>query len=156
MVINQTSEGKAAGWKYIPGNIILFQYLGRRDLIELSICCKSYRNQLERLVFEKLSLVTWSWYNWEFSKELKYSYKLEKALETLKADLGSKLKLVKKFTLNCMVDCSFAETFTKLLPSIKTLKLIVGPVEYGCLGEGLITILKGIEGLEHLDFYDVE
>ncbi|KXN69155.1 hypothetical protein CONCODRAFT_8443 [Conidiobolus coronatus NRRL 28638] len=83
------------------------------------------------------------------------SYKLEKMLEFLKADLGSKLKFIKKFMLDNMVGCEFAEKLIKLLRNIKTLS-IFGYVGACSLGKGLTTILKGLEHLEHVDFYCID
>jgi hypothetical protein len=117
MDIIKYKEVKATTWEYIPDTDTLVEYLGRRDLIELSKCCKSFRNQLERRVLENLSLYTWESNNKDIYEELRIineffeDYDLEKALEFLKNDLGSKLIFVKKFVLSCKI----WEVFTEIL-----------------------------------------
>ncbi|KXN69922.1 hypothetical protein CONCODRAFT_79094, partial [Conidiobolus coronatus NRRL 28638] len=155
MDTNNIIKDQGANWEYLPDTDTLLMYFGRKDLLELSKCCKRYRNHLESRVLESLNLDAWVYDNMEIYDELREDYKIVKVLEFLKNDLGSKLKFVKKFGLNCEVDRSFAEVFVKLLPNIKTLSLY-GFTEYGCcLGEGLISILEGIENLENVNLYDI-
>ncbi|KXN66738.1 hypothetical protein CONCODRAFT_11348 [Conidiobolus coronatus NRRL 28638] len=152
----QIKVNQANTWEYIPDPDTILQYLERKDLIEFSKCCKRYRNQLKSRVFENLSLETWERNNKEFYYELKKSRRFEEALEPLKISLGTKLKFVKIFTLHCEVGFGFAEIFVKLLPNIKTLKIMSVTIEFDCwLGEGLPTIFKGMVRLEHLYLYNV-
>ncbi|KXN67115.1 hypothetical protein CONCODRAFT_10884 [Conidiobolus coronatus NRRL 28638] len=122
----------------------------------MSKCCKSYRKRLEPHVLESLDLYIWQDNNSEIYDKLRSSNKLKEALEFLKTDLGSKLKFVKNFTLNCDIDCSFAEIFIELLPNIKTLSLSGAGVNICCLGEGLTAILKGMKRLEYVNFYQID
>ncbi|KXN66739.1 hypothetical protein CONCODRAFT_11349 [Conidiobolus coronatus NRRL 28638] len=153
----QVKINQSTSWEYVPDSDTLLEYLDRVDLVELSKCCKSYRNQLNNRIFENLSLGTWKNNNRDAYSELIKSCRLEKTLEFLKTDLDTKLKFVNSFTLNCEVDCDFAEVFVKLFPNIKALFI------HGCgvcvclcsgfscdLKEGLVTILKGMKRLEHL------
>jgi hypothetical protein len=156
MNINQTIDGKALSWRNLPDTINLLQYLCRRDLIELSKCCKRYRKQLEPQILEKLNLYTWKDNNSEIYGKLRDRNKLNEILEFLKIDLGSKLSYVKKFALNCDVNCEFAEIFINLLPKINALSLFAGGEYVCCLGEGLTAILKGLKGLEHVDFFEID
>ncbi|KXN67110.1 hypothetical protein CONCODRAFT_10879, partial [Conidiobolus coronatus NRRL 28638] len=156
MVNNLHKENQTASWEYIPDTDTLLRYLDRESLVELSKCCKRYRNQLEHRVLEKLHLDTWCINNSKIYAYLTESCKLEKVLEFLKIDLGSKLKFVKIFKLDCEVDCCFAEKFINLLPNVKTLELF-GVDEYDCcLGKGLATILKSMDHLEHVKLYSID
>ncbi|KXN66740.1 hypothetical protein CONCODRAFT_11350, partial [Conidiobolus coronatus NRRL 28638] len=157
MNTKQINKDKATSWGYIPNPDTIIEYLGRKELIELSKCCKFFRNQLKSRVFENLSLETWERNNKEVYYELKKVHRLEEALESLKTILGIKLKFVKIFTLHCQVNCGFAEIFVKLLPNVKTLNLISTVIGFDYwLGEGLLTIFKGIVRLEHLYLYNVD
>jgi hypothetical protein len=147
---NQTQE---FSWEHLPDKITLVQYLGRDDLIELSKCCKYYRNQLERQVLEKLSLSTWIGKNMDTYIELTESNDYKKALKYMENDLGSKLKFVKKITLDCEIDHPFAKKIVELLPNLKTLRFYEN--HEGCCNNSeisLITILKGMKKLEHAEF----
>ncbi|KXN65709.1 hypothetical protein CONCODRAFT_12625, partial [Conidiobolus coronatus NRRL 28638] len=84
MDTKQIKENQAITWEYIAGPDTLLEYLGRKELIELSKCCKRYRNQLMSRVFENLSLETWERNNKEFYYELKKSRRFEGALDSLK------------------------------------------------------------------------
>ncbi|KXN67114.1 hypothetical protein CONCODRAFT_19837 [Conidiobolus coronatus NRRL 28638] len=138
MDINQTKEGKTS------------------DLIELSKCCKSYRKQLELRILESLDLHTWKDNNYQIYDELKESLKLEEVLEFLKTDLSSKLKFVKKFNLDCEIDCTFARIFVKLLPNIKSLRFEGFDDFDCCLKEGSVSIIKDMEHLEHVFFRSIK
>jgi hypothetical protein len=142
-------------WESLPSISGILQYLGRSELIQLSKCCKKYRNKFEREVLKELSLDLWKDNNKEIYNELRNSNKIEKVLEILKTDLGTKLKFVNKFILNCEVSCSFAEIFIKLLPNIETLNLNEAGNQICCLGSGLAAILNGMEKLEHVNICDI-
>ncbi|KXN66743.1 hypothetical protein CONCODRAFT_11353 [Conidiobolus coronatus NRRL 28638] len=151
MYLKQLNKDQYASWKHLPDTNTLLEYLGRRDFIELSKCCKRYRNQLERRVLEKLHLGRWRDDNMEIYDELKDSKNSNKILEFLKTDLGRKLKFVNKFDLDIKVDCSFAEIFVKYLPNIKTLiwnDFSEWDNEYE---KNLITILNSVEHLKHVE-----
>ncbi|KXN69924.1 hypothetical protein CONCODRAFT_7625, partial [Conidiobolus coronatus NRRL 28638] len=157
MDIKQNNESQAVSWEYIPDTDTLLHYLDRKSLIELSKCCKRYRNKLECRVLENLSLETWERNNWEICEELIESENIKKVLEFLETDLGIKLKFVKRFTLYCEVNCGFADIFVKLLPNIKTLNLIDGlSYKHIFLGEGLATILKSMKCLEHVYLANID
>ncbi|KXN65711.1 hypothetical protein CONCODRAFT_12627 [Conidiobolus coronatus NRRL 28638] len=151
MDIKIYKEDHTDSWEYLPDTFTLFQYLERKDLIELSKCSKSYRNQLERKVLEELSLITWRNNNWKIYYELTKSWKYGKVLEIVITSLGNKLKLAKKLTLDCHTSYLFKDIFAKLMPNIKSL-ILYGSEEFNCcLGQGLISNLKGMENLEHLN-----
>jgi hypothetical protein len=164
MDIIKYKEVKATTWEYIPDADTLVEYLGRKDLIELSKCCKSFRNQLERRVLENLSLYTWESNNKDIYEELRIineffeDYDLEKALEFLKNDLGSKLIFVKKFVLSCKIWEVFTEILAKLLPNIKSISIegcchcMCGCCVSDCyMIERLGDIIQSLEGFEHLE-----
>jgi hypothetical protein len=121
MNLKQPSEGQGVSWDYLPDTRTLLQYLNKRDLVEMSKCCKCYRDQLENRVFEWISLSTWKYKNWDLSRELEVGCITKIILKSLETDLGSKLKLVKKFELDFKVDCDFADIFVKLFPNVKAL-----------------------------------
>lgn len=151
MDINKYSNDNSDSWEYLPDTNTLLKYLERKDLIELSKCCRSYRNQLERPVLEELSLITWRNNNWKNYYELTKSWEYEKAVEILLTSLGSKLKLTKKLILDCHISHLFKDIFVKLMPNIKTL-ILYGSEEFNCcLGQGLIANLKGMKRLEHVN-----
>jgi hypothetical protein len=162
MDLKETNKDQATSWECLLGTKSILKYLCRKDLIELSKCCKSYRNVLERRVLEKLGLDIWKYNNQDIYEKLEKSSKLEEALEFLKTDLGNKLTYVNKFTLNSDVNYNFAQIFVKLLPNVKTLFLYGGELSFcGCcyigssLGEGLEAILESIEGLESVYLCDI-
>jgi hypothetical protein len=150
MDIKQTSEDITGIWAYLPATDIMFQYLNIYGFIELGKCCKLYRKQVESQIWKKSNIAYWSRNNSKLYEELEKSCKIEKVLGYMEADLGSKLKFVKEFNLNCKVDYSFAQSFVKLLPNIKTLNLFGGGEYSCCLGEGLKAILKGVKHLERV------
>ncbi|KXN69921.1 hypothetical protein CONCODRAFT_7622 [Conidiobolus coronatus NRRL 28638] len=153
MRTEQPNQSQEISWKYLPDTTTLVQYLDRICLIELSKCCKYYRYQLERQVLEKLSLSTWIGKNMDTYIELTESNNYKKVLNLMKNDLGSKLKLVKKITLDCEIDHPFAKKFVELLPNIKTLRFYEN--HEGCCENtelGLITILNGMKHLQHAEF----
>jgi hypothetical protein len=154
----QPKENLIVSWEHLPGAATIFQYLGRADLIELSICCKRYRNQLERNILETLDISTWIINNKEIYKELRDSKNYIVILEYLKTDLGSKLKYAEKFALNCYFDCQFVEIFVNLLPNIKTLRLYdIYNQDYSQSShweKSLVALLKSMYFLEHVILED--
>jgi hypothetical protein len=94
MNINQYNPDQAVNWGYLPDTTTLFQYLGRRDLVELSKSCKCYRKQLERQVLENLSLDYWRRKNMSIYRELEKSRNYKKILKYMKTDLGNKLSVM--------------------------------------------------------------
>ncbi|KXN67109.1 hypothetical protein CONCODRAFT_10878 [Conidiobolus coronatus NRRL 28638] len=122
MDTKQKNEIQAASWEYIPNTDTLLEYLERDDLIELSKCCKRYRNKLECRVLEKLELSIWS-RKLDYKYYLEDSEKCEKVPELLKSDLGEKTKFVKELTLICNMSSAFSEKLIKLLPNIKSLTI---------------------------------
>ncbi|KXN67113.1 hypothetical protein CONCODRAFT_10882 [Conidiobolus coronatus NRRL 28638] len=152
----QTKESQAINWEYLPDTTTLSQYLGRKELIELSKCCKRYRNQLNRKILEYLNLVIWDSDNDEISNEDNYNIKYEIVLRLLKIDLGNRLKLVKGVNLDCFINPSFSKRLIKLIPNIKLLRFINNSSDSN-LFNILTTVLKGFEQLEHVEFvYDSE
>ncbi|KXN66097.1 hypothetical protein CONCODRAFT_12131 [Conidiobolus coronatus NRRL 28638] len=152
MDIKHTKKDQISFWEYIPDVNTLNEYLGRKDLIELSKCCKSYRKQLEPEVLKKLSFLTWRGKNLDRYFELKDSKNYKKSLKYMKTDLGSKLKFAKKFTLDCDIDYSFVKKFIKLLPNIKTLRFYENHNLTCVIERSIITILKSMKHLEHAEF----
>jgi hypothetical protein len=152
MDIKKLNEDQGSCWEYVPDINTLLEYLGRKDLVELSKCCKRYRKQLEPKVLEKLTLSTWRGKNLEVYFELKDSKNIKKTLKYIKTDLGTKIKFVKKFTLDCDIDYHFAKKFVKLLPNIKTLRFNENH-EMSCdIARSIIAVLKGMKRLEHAEF----
>ncbi|KXN69152.1 hypothetical protein CONCODRAFT_8440 [Conidiobolus coronatus NRRL 28638] len=156
MHIKQPCKERANNWENLPNIAILLQYLGREDLIELSKCCKSYRDTFESQVFKEMDLYIWRHNNKDIYSELRENYKIDKALEFMETGLGSKLKFIKEFNLDFKVDCNFAEKFVNLLPNVKTLYFIGINCEYSYpSGKDLEAIIKIMEHLEHAEFYDL-
>ncbi|KXN69800.1 hypothetical protein CONCODRAFT_7746 [Conidiobolus coronatus NRRL 28638] len=166
MNIKQFNEDQTVNWEHLPDTNTLLQYLCRKDLIELSKCCKRYRNQVERRILENLGLRQWCRKNWTICRDLEESRNYKKILKYMKTDLGSKLRFARRFTLNCKINYYFAKKFVKLLPNIKNLRLIEYRDEYDGDEEyyddddeknlrfserSLITILKGMKHLEHIE-----
>lgn len=151
MGISQSKEDKSGIWLYLPNTVTLYQYLNRSDLIELSKCCKSYRNQLEHKVLENLDLNTWSSNNRDAYNDLMLSMKFNNIIGLLKSDLGDKLKYAKKVTLDCFIFPYISEYFVKLLPNIKSLKFSGSFKEYNNHLQSLVATLNDLEYLEHVD-----
>jgi hypothetical protein len=158
---------EGARWEYLPDTVTLVRYLERNDLIELSKSCKRHRKQLERRVFESLSIDNWRKNNWGICKELKNSRNYKKILKYMKTDLGRKIKFVRKFTLRSKINYPFAKKFVNLLPNIKSLVLIENEDYYYYYEDedeeeeedsyinfserSLITILKCMKHLEYVE-----
>ncbi|KXN69153.1 hypothetical protein CONCODRAFT_8441 [Conidiobolus coronatus NRRL 28638] len=150
MDIKQSNYDQAVNWEYLTNMSTLLRYLNGESLVELSKCCKRYRNQLEKRVLDNFSIYAWERNNMKTYRELKQSGKIEEVLEFMKTDLGSKIKFIKKLKLSYEVDCKFAEKLVKLLPDIKFLSLY-GYDDYDCsLGQDLTAVLKYMKHLEHL------
>jgi hypothetical protein len=58
MYTKQPKDNRGYRWEYLPDTNTLLKYLNRKDLMELSKCCKRYRKQLEHRVLEKSALET--------------------------------------------------------------------------------------------------
>ncbi|KXN66733.1 hypothetical protein CONCODRAFT_11342 [Conidiobolus coronatus NRRL 28638] len=141
------NKNQAANWEYLPNINTIVKYLYRGDLMELSLCCKRYRNQLEHRVLEKLDLNVWKYNNWNTYNKLKETGKVARVLKFLKSDLDNKHKFIKKVTLESDIQVPFAKELNILLPNIKTL-ILHGDYFDNSVGLGLITILKGLKNLE--------
>jgi hypothetical protein len=155
MNIKQYKMDQAVNWEHLPDIDTLFQYLERKDLIELSKSCKRYRNQLERRVLENLGLDNWRRKNMGICVELEKSKNYKKILKHMKTDLGSKIRYTRKFTLSYEINYPFAKKFVKLFPNIKSLRLTEKEYNNGYFSErSLITILKGMKCLENVELID--
>lgn len=151
MEINKHGNSKASLWEYLPDTATLPKYLNSTDLIELSMCCKDYRNQLEPSVLENLGTSTWVCNNEEDYEALKNNSCYHKILKLLKSDIGNKLKFVKGFTIYGEINYRFAKKLVKLLSNIKSLKFYL--IDYRNCEYSILTILKGMKQLEHLSIY---
>jgi hypothetical protein len=150
MNIKQYNKDQTVNWEYLPDITTLLRYFERKELIELSKSCKRHRNQLEKRVFENLSLDAWCYDNWDIYYELKISRNYKKILKYMKTDLGRKIKFARKFTLGTKINYPFAKKFVKLFPNILTLELYENCQSSYFSERSLITVLKGMEHLEHV------
>ncbi|KXN69803.1 hypothetical protein CONCODRAFT_7749, partial [Conidiobolus coronatus NRRL 28638] len=155
MDTKQSMDNKPANWEYLPDTTTLAQYLERKDLIELSKCCKRYRKQLERQVFENLNLDNWRKNNQTIYGELEKSKNHKKILKYVKIDLGSKLKFGRKFSLSDEINYPFAKKFVKLFPNILTLRLCETSEDNRFSERSLRTVLKGMKHLEHVELNEI-
>jgi hypothetical protein len=153
MNIKQTNEDQSGNWGYLPDTNTLFKYLGKKDIMELSKCSKLNRKQHEREVLKKLDQNNWD-YNYRkiyYKSRESSTLKVEKMLSLLEADLGCKLRFVKKFIFYYEISNIFAKEFIRLLPNIKELNFCICRID-SKLMLGLKVILNGLTCLESVKF----
>ncbi|KXN66096.1 hypothetical protein CONCODRAFT_12130 [Conidiobolus coronatus NRRL 28638] len=97
---NKSNDPKIVNWEYLPDSTTLIEYLDRVDVVELGKCCKRYRKQFEKIIFDMLNLTSYLNKNKVTTKELNKSKDYDELTRAIKEDLGDKLNLVKKFKFN--------------------------------------------------------
>ncbi|KXN69917.1 hypothetical protein CONCODRAFT_7616 [Conidiobolus coronatus NRRL 28638] len=153
---SHSNDSQVVNWEYLPNTFKLCQYLNIRDLKELSITCKRYRNQFESKILEKLRLDRWALFFADRKRFIKLNG--EKALDhltnLLKVDLESKYHLVKEITFCNAFHSQYAKKIANLFPHVVKLKFSTDfKDEYYF---GLLAILNGMKNLKHLEFFIYE
>ncbi|KXN69919.1 hypothetical protein CONCODRAFT_7618 [Conidiobolus coronatus NRRL 28638] len=150
MHITQQNESKIVNWEILPESVTLLKYLNRADLIELSGCCKRYRNQFERIVLGNLNDSGYDIKRLDNYLFLGKNNNVDNFIFMLEDDLGNKVKYVKEFNFWGSLSRELARNIITLLPDINKLRFF-----YWCENEselGLITLLNGLKHLKHVEF----
>jgi hypothetical protein len=150
MGITQPNESKITNWEILPESVTLLQYLNRADLIELSCCCKRYRNQFERIVLRNLNDSGYDVKRLDNYLILGKEHSFDNFIFMLERDLGNKVKYVKEFNFWGSLSRELARNIATLLPNINRIRFF-----YWCENEselGLITLLDSLKNLKHIEF----
>jgi hypothetical protein len=147
---NKSNDPKAVNWKCLPEPATLLEYLNRNDVIELGKCCKQFRKQFAKDIFEKLNLTLYLNKNKAITEELKKSKNYDKLAKVIKEDLGEKLNLIKIFNFIDLFCIGVVDKVVELIPNINTIVFNL-PYCWDCRSHSL-TFLKGIKNLEYVEY----
>jgi hypothetical protein len=152
MEANRPDKSKIASWEYLPDKYTLLQYLTRNDIIKLGKCCKRYREQFERQIYNSLSLTSWLYSNKKIKEEMMHSGVYDKLLRILEEDMGNKLKLVEKFIFINIFRLDLASKILNLLPNVNFIEFSHSYTNR--FEDESISFIYDRQNLEHIKFIE--